>query len=382
MAAPGWFPDARDPRVLRWYDGNAWTAHTTPRTDLAPISDPVSGTTAVVPDWRAPAGWTPPTPDGSGQHRTDADPFSPLPTLGNQQVQAHGRQHSGGRARWPLWLTGAAAIVIAAVLLGLTHPWATTSSEPAAANPSTANGVRDQPTVGQCHHYGYQQMQAPTDSSAPVSCDDPTHTAYTIAVIPLPTGVTLPFENNHNATNVVGDACQQATDHVTGIGNGVLFSRLLGAFFEPTAAQRAAGQAWVRCDVVVPATDNKHLVPLPKITPGMLSNGPDEELAYCIDVAGPAVTWPNPVACGGAASIRVVVTSKPVNVATWPGEAAATTAANAACEKDATAFTDLPLQGVHTPKSYWRPYALCVVTPDRYDHWVKEGKPLKGTQIA
>ena len=378
MSTPGWFPDARDPRVLRWYDGNAWTAHTTPRSDLAPATDPIP----VVPDWRAPAEWAAPTPAGMGQKTNDSNPFSPPPTLGDQQVQAHGRPHSGRRARWPLWLVGAAAIVIAAVLLGLTHPWAATTGVPTAANSSTASGVPDAPTIGQCHRYNYQQMQASTDSSAPVSCDDLTHTAYTIAVIPLPTGVTLPFDNNHNATNVVGDACQQATDHVTGIGKGVLFSRLIGAFFEPTAAQQAAGQQWVRCDVVVTTDDNKQLAPLPKIAPGMLSNGPDQGLAYCINVAGPPATWPNAVPCNGAASTRVVITSKPLTFATWPGEAAATTAANAACQKASTAFVGLPLQGIHAPKSRWQPYALCIVTPGVYDHWVKEGKPLMGTQIA
>jgi hypothetical protein len=30
MVAPGWFPDPSNPAFLRWWDGNAWTNHTTP----------------------------------------------------------------------------------------------------------------------------------------------------------------------------------------------------------------------------------------------------------------------------------------------------------------------------------------------------------------
>lgn len=28
---PGWYPDPHDPSLLRYYDGQAWTAHTQPR---------------------------------------------------------------------------------------------------------------------------------------------------------------------------------------------------------------------------------------------------------------------------------------------------------------------------------------------------------------
>ncbi|WP_374230427.1 DUF2510 domain-containing protein [Rhodococcus sp. ARC_M6] len=29
--APGWYPDAGDPRFVRWHDGQTWTDQVTPR---------------------------------------------------------------------------------------------------------------------------------------------------------------------------------------------------------------------------------------------------------------------------------------------------------------------------------------------------------------
>jgi uncharacterized RDD family membrane protein YckC len=34
--AQGWYPDAYDPSILRWFDGALWTAHTSPRTQPGP----------------------------------------------------------------------------------------------------------------------------------------------------------------------------------------------------------------------------------------------------------------------------------------------------------------------------------------------------------
>ena len=38
MAAPGWYPDARDPRVLRWFDGYRWTQAVQPVAHDGPES--------------------------------------------------------------------------------------------------------------------------------------------------------------------------------------------------------------------------------------------------------------------------------------------------------------------------------------------------------
>jgi len=41
---PAWYPDPGDGRVLRWWDGTAWTPHTQPLPDLQPPAGPPPGT--------------------------------------------------------------------------------------------------------------------------------------------------------------------------------------------------------------------------------------------------------------------------------------------------------------------------------------------------
>jgi len=38
---PGWYPDNRDPSLLRWWDGTQWTAHATPAVPLTSPIPPV-----------------------------------------------------------------------------------------------------------------------------------------------------------------------------------------------------------------------------------------------------------------------------------------------------------------------------------------------------
>ena len=43
---PGWYPDHHDPRLLRWWDGNAWTYHVQPRPGMASVRRGSGGSTA------------------------------------------------------------------------------------------------------------------------------------------------------------------------------------------------------------------------------------------------------------------------------------------------------------------------------------------------
>ncbi|NNH08805.1 DUF2510 domain-containing protein [Cellulomonas fimi] len=36
----GWYPDARTPGQRRWFDGRAWTEHTTPTASVPPPPRP------------------------------------------------------------------------------------------------------------------------------------------------------------------------------------------------------------------------------------------------------------------------------------------------------------------------------------------------------
>lgn len=65
MTAPGWYDDRATPGVVRWFDGTAWTPHTSPLPPAPGTSPswppaPVGGSAGVGPDntlhWLLPVG--------------------------------------------------------------------------------------------------------------------------------------------------------------------------------------------------------------------------------------------------------------------------------------------------------------------------------------
>jgi hypothetical protein len=60
---PGWYPDPGGSRVLRWWDGTAWTPHTQPLPDLQPPTTPLPG---MAPPAAGPA----PQPAGHRSRRS------------------------------------------------------------------------------------------------------------------------------------------------------------------------------------------------------------------------------------------------------------------------------------------------------------------------
>ena len=46
---PGWFADPQDPATLRWWDGQAWTAHTQPTA----YTNPAGQAPSAVPGYPA-----------------------------------------------------------------------------------------------------------------------------------------------------------------------------------------------------------------------------------------------------------------------------------------------------------------------------------------
>lgn len=114
------------------------------------------------------------------------------------------------------------------------------------AAPAHADVAR--PAVGQCRQLAMAQVDAASDPSAPGSCTAK-HNVQTIAVVDVPDLATLTEEE----FAIVGDAVCEAPLYRT-IAGPLSTAKLTAytlVFFEPTAAQLAAGESWVRCDLAI-----------------------------------------------------------------------------------------------------------------------------------
>ena len=120
------------------------------------------------------------------------------------------------------------------------------------------------PVAGHCYKLSYAATLAPTTSAHYVSCSVP-HTTKTFAVVTVPSGVDYKHITTAGMTKVGVNACLPKFGKALG---STPETRHLTAydyvFFAPTAAQRAAGARWVRCDLILLA--GKYLLPLPTNT--------------------------------------------------------------------------------------------------------------------
>jgi uncharacterized RDD family membrane protein YckC len=77
---PGWYPDAADPAVERWWDGSAWSPVTRPRQDPARPPVPAENPLLAEPS-RNPYAAPPPGERGDGP-----EPWPPGPTQGRPEL--------------------------------------------------------------------------------------------------------------------------------------------------------------------------------------------------------------------------------------------------------------------------------------------------------
>jgi hypothetical protein len=126
--------------------------------------------------------------------------------------------------------------------------------------PSPGHAARaGTPKVGQCHQLGYRQALDVSDDKAPVPCSR-RHDLQTIAVMTSPTSLAgLSAEQLNAATDVCIPAFLEAEGRPLTRGATTAYDLWT---YVPTAAQRAAGARWIRCDVAL--WRGAGLAPLPR----------------------------------------------------------------------------------------------------------------------
>jgi hypothetical protein len=295
--------------------------------------------------------------------------------------QAWSRAWSQTRFRVPLI---ALMVLGGAGLLLTTQPWES-RPQPAAAPSHTEQPIvpYPAPVTGHCFTYTFGEFSKSVEHSDPVPCTDPRHTAYTVAVIQSTT-IHLPYDNVDAAAAAAVAACQPPVAHLTGAGRGVQFSAILGSVFEPDHYQLAAGQRWLRCDVV--EVTPYHLKPLPANLANLLTSGPDVRDALCVHptawVTGrdddPTIEgWADIADCSDAGTV-VAVRAEPAwpPGTRWPGAARARAAAARACVRASQHFVGLALRPAPPSRTSWSPNTFGVADRSAYGRWVADGKRL------
>jgi hypothetical protein len=280
-----------------------------------------------------------------------------------------------------------AVAVALAVGLVAGHLWSSSAAPPATAGPaprassptstSRTGSVLPPPAVGLCHDYSREAEGGANEESKAVPCSGD-HDAVTVARVDHP-DVNLPYDGSYLQASLAMVTCQRAAERYLGIGPGVTFTRYSSAVYEPDPAQLAAGQRWLRCDLVKFPTF-LGLMPLPGQLRGSMRTGPDLKDAFCVQpdalaqglpradrMEAPELgDWRGQADCFGTHAL-VVVRRAP---AASPARAAA------ACTTASHRFRGLGLTALAPPADEWTDEVLCVARIADYETWLAHGKPM------
>jgi hypothetical protein len=134
------------------------------------------------------------------------------------------------------------AAALTAVALALTAPTY------AAQAPARAAGT---PAVGECRSLTLAEAEQSSDTSAAIDCSF-AHDARVIAVPDLPSGVSYGDLDSvgvlHTAARLCYPAFRAALGQTDRVRDRSAYTYL---YFVPTAAERAAGARWLRCDLTL-----------------------------------------------------------------------------------------------------------------------------------
>jgi hypothetical protein len=143
------------------------------------------------------------------------------------------------------------------------------------------------PKVGECHDLTVKDIQAASDTQAPVPCAE-RHTTRTVAVVTEPAAASKGSEDARAAA--VGAACADGFKSLVGGTSRKRAETLYNlAWFTPTKAQKAKGADWMRCDVTL--TGEERAYPISGKNP-LLADGLKAHERLCGRLSpGETVKW-------------------------------------------------------------------------------------------
>ncbi|MFC6149354.1 MULTISPECIES: septum formation family protein [Mumia] len=194
---------------------------------------------------------------------------------------------------------GAGALVLVAAcgsasdLVGVADPSPTEATPPirtlppseSAPTPSaTPTPVVTLPKVGECRKPGTVDatLRVSDDDTAPVACAGATALTYLVRTMPGPLKAAVADYNTTRILRTARPICEKAAIGYLGKDRPTYersqFGFIVGV---PSAAQTAAGAAWMRCDLVLSANAS-NLAALPGKTKGALSSKQSGRYMQCV----------------------------------------------------------------------------------------------------
>ncbi len=212
-----------------------------------------------------------------------------------------------------------------------------TSSADSASSDSTAA-----PDVGVCRMLTPDDVAQPTNSTGPVSCDQP-HTAQTYAVGSLPAAFDDASYDDGKEVAFAYRTCTQRFIRFMGADESLAMRTVLSwAWFRPSKSAWDAGARWYRCDVIGGGDQIRTFIDLPKTTKGLLLGRPDDDWMVCAQ--GASVSGSVKVPCSEKHDWRAVTTIVlGSQTDPYPGDRVVQSRTRDFCSKSVGAWLDYPV---------------------------------------
>jgi len=195
-----------------------------------------------------------------------------------------------------------------------------------------ASAASADPVVGACYTYPASTIHAVSSGAPTIGCDSP-HTAETYFVRTLPDSFGVPSKATLGAKISAGKPCTvESMNTYLGLSARVLPSRWIIVPLFPTDAQWAAGERWMRCDVVLQG--GLEPKPIASTASAFVAANPADIFNFCTP-REPSATKTSAYPCKDAKKNWIKVLDQELGGAgsKFPGTTSVETSTRKLCEK-------------------------------------------------